>query len=48
MVHTIFCDSKHYRTKYEDMKNELQRFIDSDCSEDEEYEFYETFCNKYL
>ncbi len=46
-MHTIFCDSKHYRTKYEDMKNELQRFIDSDCSENEEYEFYDAFYDKY-
>ena len=47
MMHTAFSDDEHYKTKYEDMKKELQRFIDSDCSENEENEFYENFCSKY-
>ena len=46
MMHTAFSDSAHYKIMYEEMKAELQRFIDSDCSGKEEYEFYESFCNK--
>ena len=47
MVHTAFTDSNHYKEMYEEMKIELQGFIDRDCPEGEETEFYESFCSRH-
>lgn len=47
MVHTTFADYDHYQSLYDEMKKELQKFIDTDTNEDEELEFYDYFCNKF-
>lgn len=47
MVHTAFCGSDDYMGKYEAMKKDLQEFIDKDTTNEEELDFYKTFCNKY-
>ena len=47
MVHTAFCNEWGYEEKYEAMKRDLQDFIDKDTTEDEELEFYDSFCSKY-
>ena len=47
MVHTTFADFDHYQSLYDEMKMELQKFIDTDTNEDEELEFYDYFCNKF-
>ena len=47
MVNTTFCGADDCEVLYEKMKTELQEFIDSDTTEDEEYEFYENFVMKY-
>ena len=47
MVHTTFADLDNYQSQYDEMKRELQKFMDSNTSEDEEVEFYNYFCNKY-
>jgi hypothetical protein len=48
MVHTVFTDSEHYKDMYDDMKSELQEFLDRDTSALEEEEFYEQFTEKYI
>ena len=48
MVHTVFTDSEHYKDMYDDMKSELQEFLDRDTSALEEEEFYEHFTEKYI
>ena len=48
MVHTAFTDSEHYKDMYDDMKSELQEFLDRDTSALEEEEFYEQFTEKYI
>ena len=47
MVHTTFTDFSHYQALYEEMKQDLQKFIDSDTTEEEELDFYDYFCHKY-
>ncbi len=47
MVHTAFADFENYQSLYNDMKQELQKFIDTDTTEDEELDFYDYFCNKF-
>ncbi|MBO7208630.1 MAG: hypothetical protein J6V58_02715 [Clostridia bacterium] len=47
MVHTAFCSAEDCDDVYEKMKMELQEFIDSDLTDDEECEFYENFVMKY-
>ncbi|MCD8354240.1 MAG: hypothetical protein LUC47_08020 [Clostridiales bacterium] len=47
MVHTAFCDEKEYQLKYERMKLDLQNFMDTDTTWDEELEFYDAFSEKY-
>ena len=47
MVHTAFCGPDDCDEKYEKMKMELQEFIGSDLTDDEECEFYENFVMKY-
>ena len=46
MVHTVYC-RKNCMETYDEMKQELQDFIDRDTTEDEEYEFYDYFIKKY-
>jgi len=47
MVHTAFSDFSHYQAMYDDMKKDLQEFIDKDTSADEEFAFYLEFTTKY-
>lgn len=47
MVHTAFADSEHYQSLYNEIKRELQKFIDTDTTEDDELDFYDYFCNKF-
>ena len=45
MVHTAFSDKSSYKKMYDDMKHDLQEFIDSNTSSEEE--FYEKFTSTY-
>jgi len=47
MCCTAFCDAEDALSKYENMKKELQQFIDADTTFDEKMAFYEYFTNKY-
>lgn len=47
MVHTAFADARNYHSIYDAMKKDLQEFIDSDSTEEENVEFYERFCDTY-
>lgn len=47
MVHTTFADFDHYQSIYDEMKSELQKFIDNVTNEDEELKFYKYFCDKF-
>ena len=47
MVHTAFAGADNYRSVYDEMKSELQRFIDTDTTASEELEFYDRFCSRY-
>ena len=47
MAHTAFAGEEDHQAKYDEMKAELQSFIDTDTASDEEQKFYENFCNKY-
>ena len=47
MVHTVFCDPEDASTIYDNMKKDLDAFMSSDTTEDEELEFYEEFTSKY-
>jgi len=46
MVHTAFCGDD-FQNVYDEMKRELQEFIDKDTSENEKQEFYEYFTRKF-
>ena len=46
MVHTAFCGD-NYQNVYNEMKKELQQFIDKNLSESEKLDFYEHFVNKF-
>ena len=48
MVHTAFTDSEHYKDMYDNMKQDLQEFLDKDTSASEAEEFYEHFTEKYI
>ena len=47
MVHTAFADFDCGQRKYNEMKQELKRFIDTDTTLNEELEFYSEFTNKF-
>ena len=47
MVHTAFADGESCLAMYEEMKRDLQEFLDTETSREEELAFYESFCNKY-
>jgi hypothetical protein len=47
MTHTVYCVSGDPESLYEAMKKDVQEFIDSNPSEDEESNFYEKFMKKY-
>lgn len=46
MVHTVFCGD-NYQETYSAMKKELQEFIDTDMTKDEELRFYDDFTSKF-
>ncbi|MDE6520354.1 MAG: hypothetical protein K2K91_07875 [Ruminococcus sp.] len=46
MVHTVFCGSD-YQKIYNEMQSELQCFIDTDTTEDDEIQFYQSFTRKF-
>ena len=46
-MHTAFAGDSDYQEKYDAMKIELEKFIDTDTTSEEEYEFYEHFTSKY-
>lgn len=46
MMHTVYC-GYDYMDKYNAMKSELERFIDSDLSDDEKNKFYDEFTSKF-
>ncbi len=41
-----FCDKSHSQEVFDNMKKDLQEFIDKDTTADEKY-FYEEFTSKY-
>jgi len=47
MVHTVFADFDHGQNQYDAMKQELQKFIDTDTTLDEEVSFYRAFTDKF-
>ena len=47
MVHTAFSDDFHYIDLYNQMKKDLEHFIDTETTSDEELDFYEYFVSKY-
>lgn len=47
MVHTAFSDADNYQALYDEMKKELQEFIDKETTEKEELDFYDHFCSKF-
>ena len=42
MIHTCFCGADNYRNIYDDMKKDLQKFIDNEAFMDED-----TFCGEF-
>lgn len=46
-VHTAWFDGSEADGKYGQMKNELTDFFNTETTEDEEYEFYSRFADKY-
>ena len=46
MVHTAFCGD-NFQNIYDEMKRELQEFIDKDSSEMEKLDFYKYFISKF-
>ena len=46
-MHTAFCDKSHSQEVFDNMKKDLQEFIDKDTTADEESIFYEEFTSKY-
>ena len=48
MMHTAFCNKSHSQEVFDNMKKDLQEFIDKDTTADEESIFYEEFTSKYL
>ena len=47
MMHTAFRDKSHSQEVFDNMKKDLQEFIDKDTTTDEESIFYEEFTSKY-
>ncbi|MCF2543508.1 hypothetical protein I6E35_13675 [Blautia producta] len=47
MMHTSFCNKSHSQEVFDNMKKDLQEFIDKDTTADEESIFYEEFTSKY-
>ena len=47
MMHTAFCNKSHSQEVFDNMKKDLQEFIDKDTTADEESIFYEEFTSKY-
>ena len=41
MMHTAFCNKSHSQEVFDNMKKDLQEFIDKDTTADEESIFYE-------
>lgn len=48
MVHTALVNEDRYKEMYENMKQDLQEFIEKKTSYDEEIQFYENFASKYI
>lgn len=46
MMHTVYC-GEDYMKIYDEMKSELQRFMDSDLTEDEKNKFYDDFTSRF-
>ena len=47
MMHTAFCDKRHSQEVFDNMKKDLQEFIDKGTTAEEEDIFYEEFTSKY-
>ena len=47
MMHTTFCDKSHSQEVFDNMKRDLQEFIDKDTTAEEEDIFYEEFTSQY-
>ena len=49
MMYTAFCDKRHSQEVFDNMKKDLQKFIDrdTDTTAEEEDIFYEEFTSKY-
>lgn len=45
--HTAFCNEKESSALYEQIKMELQTFMDKETTEEEEIAFYQYFSEKY-
>lgn len=46
MMHTVYC-GEDYMKIYNEMKSELQRFVDSDLSDEEKDKFYDEFTSRF-
>ena len=47
MMHTAFCDKRYSQEDFDNMKKDLQEFIDKGTTAEEEDIFYEEFTSKY-
>lgn len=47
MVHTVFCSPQESESVFEAMKFDIAKFLSTKTTEDEEFDFYDYFCNKY-
>lgn len=47
MVHTAFADADHYQETYDDMKRELEEFLEKETTAEEELAFYDAFTTRY-
>ena len=48
MMHTIFYDKSHSQEVFDNMKRDLQEFIDKDTTAEEEDIFYEEFKRNFI
>ena len=48
MMHTIFYDKSHSQEVFDNMKRDLQEFIDKDTTAEEEDIFYEEFIKNFI
>ena len=47
MMHTAFCDNEDMDKLYDAMRHDLQEFLDTQMTEEDEVEFYDDFTHRY-